>query len=420
MKRLISSFVIAIIAITVFGQDMKYTHKIIKELASEKYYGRGYVNRGDSLAAEFLSGQLSEIGLDNYNGTYFQRYTTNINRYLIKPQFGFNDSTLVIAEDFIAIPNSANVNGKYEIEWITERTLTNPWALKHFLKEDHPESFICIDSTGLNNEELYNFANIIFSKNYINAAGVIEASSHLKYTARTELKEYVHIQVKPEKINTKADSIFVNIKNDFIEDYETQNIIGYIEGKSDSIIMFTAHYDNLGMIDDIMYPGANDNASGVSMVLNLAKYYASKRKNDYTMVFVLFSGEEAGLLGSEYMAENPPFELSKVKILLNFDMVGTGDDGIYMLNAKEYPQVETLFNKMNEKQKYFDVMHCSGASFSSDHAPFYEKGVDAVFVYAAGDNSNYHQPLDKFEDLTFSAYKDIYKFCIDVVKELAK
>jgi len=152
MKRLISSFVIAIIAITVFGQDMKYTHKIIKELASEKYYGRGYVNRGDSLAAEFLSGQFSEIGLDNYNGTYFQRYTTNINRYLIKPQFGFNDSTLVIAEDFIAIPNSANVNGKYEIEWITERTLTNPWALKHFLKEDHPESFICIDSTGLNNE----------------------------------------------------------------------------------------------------------------------------------------------------------------------------------------------------------------------------------------------------------------------------
>ena len=180
--------------------------------------------------------------------------------------------------------------------------------------------------------------------------------------------------------------------------------------------MITAHYDHLGMIGDIMYPGANDNASGVSMVLNLAKYYSKKNNNKYTMVFVLFSGEEAGLIGSKYMADNPPFDLSKVKTLLNFDMIGTGDDGVYMLNAKEYPVIDTIMIEMNKNQKYFDVMHSSTATYSSDHASFYDKGVAAVFIYAAGNNENYHQPQDKFDDLSFAAYKDIYKFVIDFVK----
>lgn len=418
MKKLYIVFILIIASIFSYAQDMDYTYKIIKELSSEKYFGRGYVNKGDSLASVFLAEEFTKFKLDMYGEDYFQTYTTSINRYLEKPQMIFGDNELTLAEDFIAIPYSAEVEGWYQIEWITANTLTNSWALKHVLSIEHPNSFICIDSTGLNNEELYKFANIIFSKNYIGAAGIIEASSRLKYTAKTEIKETVLLQIKPEKIDPTADSVYVRIKNDFIEEYETRNIIGYKKGKSDSIVMITAHYDHLGMIDDVMFPGANDNASGVSMVLNLAEYYSNKRKTDYTMVFVLFSGEEAGLLGSEYMANNPPFELSKVKTMINFDMVGTGDEGVYMLNAKEYPELDTIMMDMNKDQKYFDVMHSSEATYSSDHASFYEKGVDAIFVYAAGNNGHYHQPQDKFEDLTFAEYKDIYQFVIDFVKKI--
>jgi hypothetical protein len=416
-KFLVLGFIL-IISVFSFAQDMDYTRQIIKELSSEKYFGRGYVNKGDSIASEFLAKEIQNIGLNSFTDSYFQEYITDINRFIEKPEFIFGDNELEIADDYIVIPNSKEVNGWFKIEWITANTLTNSWALKHMLSEEHPKSFICIDSTGLNNDELYKFANIIFSKNYIGAAGVIEASSHLKYTARTKIEDYVHIQIKPEFINPSVDSIYVKVENDFVRNYKTRNIIGYCEGKSDSIIMFTAHYDHLGMIGDIMYPGANDNASGVSMVLNLAKYFASIRKNYYTIIFALFSGEEAGLLGSEFMANNPPFDLSKVKVLMNFDMVGTGDDGIYMLNAKEYPELDTLFVQMNEKEKYFDVMNSSGATYSSDHASFYDKGVNAVFVYAAGNNDNYHQPQDKFEDLTFAEYENIYQFCIDLVNEL--
>lgn len=417
MKATFIFFAVIFVSFSGIAQDMNYTNKIINEICSPKYYGRGYVNKGDSLASAFLKDEFAKIGLSQFDNSYFQDYKTDINSFIEKPVFHFGDSVLTIAEDFIVIPSSPNVDGKYKIEWITSNTLTNQWVLRHFLSEDHSHSIICIDSTALNNPELYAFANTIFAKNYINAAGVIEGAGKLKFTARTALKEYVSIQIRPEKINRNADSVYIKIKNNFQKDYTTRNIVGYIQGKSDTVVLIAAHYDHLGMIGDIMYPGANDNASGVTMVLNLAKYYAKLKNPKYTLVFALFSGEEAGLLGSKYMAENPPFELSKLKVMLNFDMVGTGDEGVYMFNAKEYPQIDSLMKEMNSDKKYFDVMTTTGATWSSDHASFFDKGVDAVFVYTDGDNSNYHQPQDISEDLNFVAYKKIYQFVIDFIEK---
>lgn len=414
MKNL---FIISLLLISfgVVAQDLVYTKSVISELCKEKYFGRGYVNNGDSIAASYLANEFEKIGLDKYKNSYYQEYTTDINRLIEMPVFVFGDQELEPAYDYIVIPSSPDVEGKFKIEWITKTTLTNQWVLRHFLTEDHSQNIICIDSTELNNPELYAFANTIFSKNYIGAKGVIEGSGRLKYTARTKLNEHINIQIVPGKINREADSVYIKIVNDFVEDYKTKNVVGYLKGKTDSIVLFTAHYDHLGMMGNVMYPGANDNASGVSMVLNLAKYYQSEKKLPYTMVFVLFSGEEAGLLGSTYMTENPPFELSKIKVMFNFDMVGTGEKGVMMLNAKEYPDVDSLINEMNINKDYFDQMTSTGATWSSDHAPFYEKGVKAVFICTHGANSNYHQPTDIPEDLNLAAYEDIFRFVIDFV-----
>jgi len=417
MKKIQLIGLLSIISFLGFAQDMDYTRKIINELCSEKYFGRGYVNNGDSIAACFLEKEFDKIGLEKFSESYYQEYTTDINRFAAMPIFGFDDSLLIPAKDFIVIPSSPEIDGNFKIEWITKTTLTNQWVLRHFLSDDHSENFICIDSTALNNPELYNFANTIFAKNYINAKGVIEGSSRLKYTARTKINSYVNVQIKPELVNNKADSVYLKIENDFVKDYKTRNIVGYIKGKSDSIVFIGGHYDHLGMMGDIMYPGANDNASGVAMVLSIADYYSKGKKPEYTMVFALFSGEEAGLLGSEFMAENPPFELSKVKVMFNFDMVGTGDGGVYMFNAKEYPEIDSLIIDMNKNNEYFVELTTTGPTWSSDHASFYDKGVDAVFVCTHGDNSNYHQPSDIPQDLNLFAYEDIYRFVIDFVKK---
>ena len=95
-------------------------------------------------------------------------------------------------------------------------------------------------------------------------------------------------------------SLEVNIESKFIKSFPAKNLVGYIPGtdKQDSLIVFTAHYDHLGMLgSDKIFPGANDNASGVAILLYLAKYYAAHPAK-YPVAFIAFSGEEPGLKGS--------------------------------------------------------------------------------------------------------------------------
>lgn len=400
-----------------YSQNIDFAKSIVQKLASAEFYGRGYVNGGDSLAAIFLAQEFEKIGLKKFNDSYFQEFNMNVNIIHELPVLKFDTVNLSPVKDFIVIPSSPDIDKKFKIRWVDSRTLTNQYALKHFLNEDHSQNFVCIDSTNLNNKELFTFANTIFSKNYFNAAGIIEQNSRLKFTVSTKVNDYVNIQLKPEKIVYDADSVYIKIKNNYKKHHTARNIIAYLPGITDSIVMLTAHYDHLGMFGDVIFLGANDNASGVAMVLSLAKYYKEIKKKKYTLVFVLFAAEEAGLLGSKFMVDNMPFDINKIKVLLNFDMVGSGDKGVYVMNAKLFPDIDSIMNKLNNTNQYFDVFHTTGISYGSDHASFYEKGVKALFVYTDGDNSTYHQPEDTFESCSFASFQKIIKFVTDFINE---
>ena len=419
MNRIIVLTIFVLIVLSATSQDLNYAKDIIKELSSEKYYGRGYVNNGDSITAYFLEKEFEKFNLKKFNNSYFQEYNISINSIEEPPILKFNGKELILAKDYVVIPSSPEIEGTFEIEWVDRKLLTNSRALKRFLSLDHSDKFICIDSTGMNNKELYEFANIIFSRNYIGARGIIETIGQLKYTAHTGLKDFVYLQVDPGKIDTGSDSVYVKIKNNFTENYNTRNILGYLPGESDTIIVIGAHYDHLGMLGNTVFPGANDNASGVAMVLNLLDHYNNQNINKYTYVFTLFSGEEAGLLGSKYMTDNPPFNLSKVKAMINFDMIGTGEDGIYIFNADEYPGYNSIIKSLNKDKNYFDDIQTTGAVYSSDHASFHEKGVKSIFIFTKGDNNKYyHQPEDTYETITFSAYSKIFELVVDFINEI--
>ena len=156
--------------------------------------------------------------------------------------------------------------------------------------------------------------------------------------------------------------------------------------------------------------------------MSVARYYAKHpEKAHYTMAFVLVSGEEAGLLGSKHFAENPPFDLDKVLFLFNFDMVGTGSDGITMVNAIQFPEAFQLMSDLNASQQYFTQIIKKGESCNSDHCPFYEKGVPAVFIHTNGDeNRKYHVTDDKAELLPFTKHQEFFNLMTDFVRELPK
>jgi len=397
-----------------FAQDMKYTKELVNTLSSKEFHGRGYVKKGDSIAAAYLSKEMKSLKLEGFTDNYYQPYTISINTYPGKTILKLDGKELEPASEYIVNPNSKTCVGESDLKWINKDILTNSRALAGFMKEDHSNSFLAIDSTGLNNPDLYNFAQAMLKKNVFDAKGLVLVNGKLKYSARTKTVDYPTFMLKTDVITPDVKKITYDIKSKFIEKYNTQNLIGYIPGKSDTCIIYSAHYDHLGYFGEKMYPGANDNASGVAMVLNLAKHFkAQKKKPHYTLVFALLSGEEAGLLGSNHYVENPLFPLEKTKMVLNFDMLGTGSEAIYVINGKMVPGEMKKFNAINKEKEYVFKMYPTGESSSSDHAPFHKKGVKAVFFYTHGDNADYHEITDTSDKLPYTQYEGIFKLVRD-------
>ena len=184
------------------------------------------------------------------------------------------------------------------------------------------------------------------------------------------------------------------------------------------MVVFTAHYDHLGaMGKNCYFPGANDNASGTSMVLNFVKYY-SEHKPKYKTVFIFFSGEEIGLLGSKYFTTHPSIDLKKVKFLINLDLLGTGDDGMMVVNGAIFTKQFELLEKINKEKQLVKEIKKRGKAQNSDHYWFTELGVPSFFIYTLGGVSFYHDIDDVEKTLPLTDYKDVFKLLTEFAEKL--
>jgi Zn-dependent M28 family amino/carboxypeptidase len=216
--------------------------------------------------------------------------------------------------------------------------------------------------------------------------------------------------------NKKSFKCSLKVKSK-IEEVKTDNIYAFIPGKEipDSFIVFTAHYDHLGNIDTTYFPGANDNSSGVAMLLDLMRYYKNN-PTKYSVAFFFFTGEEIGLLGSKYYVEHPLFDLNRIKVLINLDLMGGGSEGIMVVNGKIFQDDFNTLKKINDEKGYNISIHSRGKAQNSDHYWFTEKGVKSFFIYTMGDIKAYHDIYDKANKLTFTNYETIFKLLIEWVK----
>ena len=251
---------------------------------------------------------------------------------------------------------------------------------------------------------------------------VLSLEKKLTWSVAQEATDFTTIQVDAKVVKQQPTTLTVNIENKLISNFKTANICGMVRGttKPDSFIVFTAHYDHLGgMGANTYFPGANDNASGISQLLSLAKYYAANPQ-PYSMVFIGFSGEEAGLLGSKYFSEHPLINLSNIRFLVNMDILGTGDEGIMVVNATVYPKEFNLLKELNTTGKYLPKINSRGKAANSDHYWFTEKGVPAFFIYTMGGIKAYHDVFDVSKTLPLNGYNGVFKLLTGFVKELSK
>ena len=201
------------------------------------------------------------------------------------------------------------------------------------------------------------------------------------------------------------------------------NVIGYIDNKADKTVIIGAHYDHLGMggegslyaEGEAIHNGADDNASGVGILLRLAqKLRDTLTGSNYT--FIAFSGEEMGLLGSNYFSKNPTIDFTKANYMINMDMVGRLRENktLSISGTGTAPVWGQVLNATNPGFKL--VLNASGVG-PSDHTSFYLQNIPALHFFT-GQHKDYHKPSDDSEKLNYEGMEMIGDYILEVIAEL--
>lgn len=401
------------------AQDIDYARKVIENLCAPEMYGRGYVNGGDEAAAHYLRNQLEKMNITPFDFNFYHDFKMSVNTFPEAMEVEVDGKKLQPGIDFLVSPDSRSVNGEYDIIYLNKSVIGNPNKMDEFEKTDKKGKVILLDSTGFNKVQKEYFLSA--EKNPFEAEVIIKLlPEKLTWGVSQNVSSFTTLEILKDVFPANAKKIKLSITNKFLPKYGSQNILGFIEGKTkpDSSIVFSAHYDHLGMMGgETMFPGANDNASGTAMLLNLAQYYSKpENKPDYTMVFIFFGAEEAGLVGSKFYTDNPVFPLEEIKYLINIDLAGTGEEGITVVNGSVFENEFSKLKELNETKKYLAQVKVRGKAANSDHYYFTEKGVPAFFIYTMGGIKAYHDVYDKPETLPLTEFQDLFRLLTDFVK----
>lgn len=382
MLRIFILLFILSLSISLKAQDTAYAHNIVDTLTSPYFWGRGYTNEGVQKAASFLKDEFRNIGLTPLDGhSYLQPYSFPVNTFPDKLRVQVNQKVLIPGLDYIVAPESRSFKAKGKLRQVDSATY--------------------IDSE--------NRLMLVMKKK-------------LTWSVSHKQADYTEFEILKNTVKEPLKSYDVHIDANMVEDFPCMNVCGYVAGKDvpDSFIFFSAHYDHLGgMGSETYFPGANDNASGVALLLNLAKYFRA-HPSRYSIGFILFSGEEIGLEGSKHYVKNPIIPLNKMRFLLNTDLAGTGEEGITVVNATEYPNEFKRMQEINQDKHYLKAVVARGKAANSDHYFFSENGVPSFFFYTMGGIGAYHDVYDKAETLPLNEHMDLFHLMVDFVGDLTK
>ena len=401
------------------AQDLEYARSVVKTLASPAYKGRGYFGDGATKASAFIAGEFEKAGLIPLNqGSYYQNFNLSVNTFPGKVAVALDGRKLVTAKDYLVDASSPACSGNYRIYLLLRADLKNISTLQKVLIEAG-EGFILIDNRRLSGEtaEQQSIINqhleALKSDPSLRIKGlIIYSTDKLTWTTLREQGPRIVLQVNKADLDPATlREIDLHVDARFVQEYRTRNVAGMIKGSSgtDSTVVITAHFDHLGMLGkDVYFPGANDNASGVSMMLSFVKQF-SKNQPKYNMVFIGFSGEEIGILGSKAFVENPLIDLKKIKFLVNFDLAGTGEEGIKVVNATIHKDKFQQLVKLNTENRLLKKVEPRGEACNSDHCWFHEQGVPSFFIYTQGGISAYHDIYDRPETLPLTVFGPFFQ-----------
>ena len=243
----------------------------------------------------------------------------------------------------------------------------------------------------------------------------------------SDVQQQINTSGKPDSF-ALPDALQLSLKIDIEQTHaQVNNVLAYLPGKTDEYVIIGAHYDHLGRGDSNslapsqigqIHPGADDNASGTAGVLELARLLAPlKGQLDRGILFMSFSGEELGLLGSSYWVQNPTKPLDKCAAMINMDMIGRiRDNKVYVGGVGTGSTFQSILDQVQKKTP-LKMEYSAGGYASSDHTSFVTKKIPVLFFFS-GLHGDYHKPSDTADKINAASAVQLLNVVSDVALQL--
>lgn len=466
-KILISCSLILAFSVSVFAQDeqeaKEYASTITNDdlyahlsvLASDAMQGRETAKAGQKMAAAYIAAQFQKLGLNGpVKGGDNKGFLQEVVLYTSKPgEIYIKNGKDKISNDYASLVYYGNgqTSGEVNEEIVfagagTEESFsgldvkgkgvlvvvdnTRAWrGPAQIAKEKGATNLYAINtgsdeafsSYGSQMEHYLSGGRLSVKKPEAGTDGVFFLKPSVAASLMGSDIETIRSAAKGES-KKKIKNAKVSIKVGFdVETVSSENVLGYLEGtdKKDELVVLTAHYDHVGMSDGQIYNGADDDGSGTVAVLELAEAFVKAKADGKgprrSMLFMTVTGEEKGLLGSEYYAANPVFPLENTIVDLNIDMIGRVDpehkdnpEYVYLVGSDRLStelheiseKVNSTFSNLDLDYTYNDESHPDRIYYRSDHWNFAKNNVPIIF-YFNGVHEDYHQPTDTVDKINF-------------------
>jgi len=405
-------------------------------LSSDSLKGREAGTEGEQKASRYLCSQFEAIGLQNLSsqaGDYFQNFTDFQVTFHWSTSLQVNNTTYKYREDFSVTSLSMNGKGSGRLidgsqglvipeKGIDQMTEPGDFRGKVVLIDLHVADTLLNDTSvagkldpgyrmmmAINkgalgvifwNEDSPWFGKIFNFKSSDTLPGIAlyvnQATAEQLKRQQGELAKFT------VRIGRKTTSY--------------SNVIGFIDNKASRTVVIGAHFDHLGIKKEggIFY-GADDNASGTAGLLELARYFRNHRDTMNNYLFACFSGEEKGLLGSDYFIKNPAVPLNTLRFMLNLDMIGRlGCEGDILEIEGVGSSYEWKTILRSTPHSAFRLKRIHAALPFSDHYPFYNAGIPVLF-FNTGLHDDYHRVTDKPYTLNYDGMVEIVRFAEDFI-----
>ncbi|POY37526.1 aminopeptidase [Solitalea longa] len=402
MKKLLISCLLIAVNTFVFAQkvspkfNQKEVERIISTLASDKMQGRASFTPYIDKAANFISTEFKKIGLKTFNnsGSYLQSFKM-VQPKTIKTIATWNQQPLnenhIIA--FTSRPElKINETSGYEKVFI--KASDNFFTVARQLIPGKKNCLVMVDS-----EHAKKFDRLNYLKEYL-----FKSENSVVFVLTNEEPKTFSIEISHE-----------------IKELKLANVVGVLPGKKlkNEYVIFSGHYDHLGIEKpingDSIYNGANDDASGITAIISLAKYYKELNNNERSIIFVAFTAEEIGGFGSQYFSNQ--LDPQKVAAMFNIEMIGTeskwGTNSAYITGYEKTNMGEILQKNLKGTNFTFypDPYTEQQLFYRSDNATLARKGVPAHTISTSKmDNEpNYHKSSDEVKTLDLTNMNNIIK-----------